>query len=89
MPTATFHLSFLFVLNYYGKNSDFTQATIIKQKSKVIYNVKLYDKYMIVDYTLNGKELFMFMFMDTLDNVADLYTFNRKVKNHTYTYINR
>nr|QWO71388.1 DNA polymerase [Termitomyces sp. T70a] len=57
---------------------DFSKATILKEKSKAVYQVEINDRHLNVRYFINNKVLFSFS--DYLEDKFDLSTFTRILK---------
>ncbi len=67
-------------------NEDFTSAIVYLNNSPREYHVQLFDNYQKVQVIV--EKVVRLEFTDFVENVYDLFTFNRTIKNHKYFSIN-
>ena len=69
--------------HFYDKN---TKAIVYKKNSKSEYHISLFDKYQKVVLKIGNKTLISFT--DSLLDVNNLTSFERKIQDHKYIYEN-
>lgn len=67
-------------------NDDYSKATVYINNSPKVYQVSLFENYQVVKLIINNDVLVEFT--DTVNNVNDLSTFTRKIKNQIYIFVN-
>jgi hypothetical protein len=65
--------------------NDYSEAIVYKSFSIAEYHVKIRDKYILVDYQINGNSILTFT--DTMDDPTNLGTFTREFENQIYNFI--
>lgn len=64
---------------------DYSEAIVYKSFSIAEYHVKIRDKFILVDYQINGNSILTFT--DTMDDATNLGTFTREFENQIYNFI--